>query len=300
MKATGTKQRHLGIEGGGTRTTWAVLDAAGRVRCQGAAGPGNTLLLSDAALRRLFREIRQGVGREVTTIGGAFAGCGAPAERRRVSRTLRTVWPAARRVVLVTDIESGLTRIHGSADGLCVTAGTGSNVAGRRRGRLYRAGGYGHLISDQGSAYDIARRGLAAAFDHRDRTGRAGALAGRFLRATGQRSFEELVVWVYRQADKTDLAALAPCVLAAAAVGDRDARQVVRAAAADLAGRVAMLARRLGWRRPAIGLVGGLFENVPAYVRVFRRAVRQACPGARVVRRRWPGAVAAAHLALGD
>mgnify|MGYP000294835457 CR=1 FL=1 len=48
---------------------------------------------------------------------------------------------------------------------------------------MYRVGGYGHVMSDQGSAYDIARRGLTAVADHFDRTGRVGLLGERVLRA---------------------------------------------------------------------------------------------------------------------
>src|SRR5271170_6641038 len=70
----------LGIEGGGTKTTWALLARTGRVLARGEAGPGNTLLLDDAALEKLFRTIRRGAGSPVEAVGGAFAGCGEAAE----------------------------------------------------------------------------------------------------------------------------------------------------------------------------------------------------------------------------
>jgi N-acetylglucosamine kinase-like BadF-type ATPase len=65
----------LGLEGGGTRTTWARVARDGSVRAQGEAGPGNTLLQDDAALGELFRRIAGAAGTDVAAVGGAFAGC---------------------------------------------------------------------------------------------------------------------------------------------------------------------------------------------------------------------------------
>ena len=86
----------LGIEGGGTKTTWALLTPEGKIVTQGAAGPGNTLFLTDAALEKLFRGIRAKAGANVEAIGGAFAGCQSR-EKSRVEKILRRVWPKAGR-----------------------------------------------------------------------------------------------------------------------------------------------------------------------------------------------------------
>ncbi len=87
----------LGIVGGGTKTTWALLTSEGKILAQGAAGPGNTLLLSDAALEKLFQAIRKDAGTQIEAIGGAFAGCQLPEEKRRVEKILRRVWPQGER-----------------------------------------------------------------------------------------------------------------------------------------------------------------------------------------------------------
>ena len=46
------------------------------------------------------------------------------------------------------------------ADGISVIAGTGSMAYGEYAGRTARAGGWGELIGDEGSAYWIAREGM--------------------------------------------------------------------------------------------------------------------------------------------
>jgi N-acetylmuramic acid 6-phosphate etherase len=289
----------LGIEGGGTKTTWALLTGKGRVLARGTAGPGNTLLLDDAALEKLFRTIRRGGGRRAEAIGAAFAGCGETAERARVEKILRKIWPGARVVRVMEDTRSVLAAAFGDGPGLAVIAGTGSNVAGQKSSRapIMKAGGWGHLFSDRGSAYDLARRGLEAVFDRYDAQPKISPLAREFLRATGRGTLEELVPFILRDAGKTAVAQWARCVFAAAQKGDREARALLDDAARALAAKTAALARRMKNFRPEVALAGGLFENQPDYRARFRRALRRTLPRARVFLLKTPGVFGAARLA---
>jgi len=122
----------LGIEGGGTRTTWARVARDGSVRARGEAGAGNTLLLADAALGELLRGIAGAAGTDVAAVGAAFAGCAQLAEQRRVERFLRELWPDAAAVRVMEDTRSILAAAFGDGPGIVVIAGTGSNVAGQK------------------------------------------------------------------------------------------------------------------------------------------------------------------------
>ncbi len=97
-------------------------------------------------------------------IGGAFAGCQLADEKRRVEKALRRVWPKAKIVRVMEDTRSVLAAAFANSGGIVVIAGTGSNVAGQKSASapIEKAGGWGHLFSDQGSAYDLARRGPRA------------------------------------------------------------------------------------------------------------------------------------------
>ena len=288
----------LGIEGGGTRTTWARVTRDGEIRAEGEAGPGNTLLLSDAALRNLLREIARAAGTDVTAVGAAFAGCGQAAEKARVEEMLRESWPQAG-VRVMEDTRSILAAAFGDGPGLVVIAGTGSNVAGQKslRSPLEKAGGWGHLFADRGSAYDLARRGMEAVFTRWDNDRKITALGRAYLKATKQRSLEELVPFLLRETSKTAVAAYARCVFEAAAAGDREARGVLDEAAAALAQKAAVVAKRLGLRPARVALTGGLFNNRQDYRRRFGRALRRMLPGAEVFLCETPGALGAARVA---
>jgi N-acetylmuramic acid 6-phosphate etherase len=290
----------LGIEGGGTKTTWALLTRDGKVLAQGAAGPGNTLLLSDAALEKLFREIRKSAGTRVEAIGGAFAGCQLAAEKSRVEKILCKVWPKAGVVRVMEDTRSVLAAAFGDGPGIVVIAGTGSNVAGQKSASepIEKVGGWGHLFSDEGSAYDIARRGLESIFAEygsRDKT--VSLLAREYLTATGKSSMEELVSFLLQDTSKTTVASWARCVFSALQKGDGAARCVISWATLNLAGNVSIVAQRLKLKSPRVALVGGLFENQPEYLKRFLVELKRDFPEAQPFLLTVPGVFGAARLA---
>lgn len=287
----------LGIEGGGTKTTWALV-AGGKITAQGVVGPANTLLLSDAALGKLFRTIRAGAGKKINAIGGAFAGCQIPAEKARVEKALRRVWPGAKVIRVMEDTRSVLAAGFGDGPGIIVIAGTGSNVAGQKSlaSPIEKAGGWGHVFADRGSAYDIARRGLEQAFVVFDRTQKISPLAREYLTASGQSKMEEMVSFLLRDVSKTAVAQWAKCVFAAAKKGDREAHALLDEAAGSLAEKVAVIARRLKISPPQVALVGGLFDNQPEYIARFQRALRRISPKGKSFVLTVPGTLGAARV----
>jgi N-acetylmuramic acid 6-phosphate etherase len=289
----------LGIEGGGTKTTWALLSPEGKILKRGETGPGNTLLLSDAALARLLGAIRRGTGTNIAAIGGAFAGCQLPAEKSRVEKIVRRTWLGAGVVRVMEDTRSVLAAAFGDGPGIAVIAGTGSNVAGQKSATapIEKAGGWGHLFADRGSAYDLARRGMELAFASYDADKKISLLGREFLAATGQSSMEELVPYLLRDTGKTTVAAWAKCVFAAAKKGDREAKQLLNDAALSLAEKTAVIARRLKLSAPRVALSGGLFENRPEYLAAFQRALRRTLPRAKSFLLGIPGTIGAARVA---
>jgi len=286
----------LGIEAGGTKTRWVLLDARGRRLAQGSEGPGNILLVGREGLRKLFRRIAARLPQAPESIGAGLAGARGPTEVATARGALQAVWPRTKKIVAGQDTDSGLAAAWGNEDGFLVIAGTGSNVVGRVAGRKHSAGGHGHLLGDMGSGYDLAARALRAVYRERDRSGRVPPLAAALLAHAGAADLDRLLREVYQPRGKEWLAGFAPVVLRAAGRGDPLAQGVVKEATAELAERVAELARRLKVRRPRAALTGGLFEN-EIYRRHFVTAVLARLPGARSVLLKTPGEIGAAAMA---
>ena len=286
----------LGIEGGGTKTTWVLLGAGGKVLAQGHAGAGNVMLVGSEGLKKIFRKISAEIPIHPQAIGGGFAGARGAPEFSVIRSALRSVWPRVVKVVVGQDVDSALAAAWGSGDGFLVIAGTGSNVVGRKNGKKLSAGGHGHMLGDGGSGYDLARRALAEVFRLRDREGKAPALSAALMAHAGAADLDRLLREVYRQKGKDWVAGFAPVILRAAAGGDPIAKKALIQAVETLAETVAALAQRMKVSRPHLALTGGLFDS-QVYRTAFLSALRRHCPRAHAVVLRVPGAVGAARMA---
>ncbi len=70
---------------------------------------------------------------------------------------------------VTTDYEIALEAAVGAGPGVVLIAGTGSAAYGRNAaGEMARAGGYGPWVGDEGSAFEIGRRAVAAVARTRD------------------------------------------------------------------------------------------------------------------------------------
>jgi N-acetylglucosamine kinase-like BadF-type ATPase len=132
-------------------------------------------------------------------------------------------------------------------------AGTGSIAVGRAPdGRTARAGGWGHLIGDEGSAYGVvldALRWIARRADGRDpRPVGRDPLTERLCAALGVIEASQIVTALYSPAfDRARIASFAPEVLAACAEVPEVAQRLLVPAGLALADTVAAVARALGW-----------------------------------------------------
>jgi N-acetylmuramic acid 6-phosphate etherase len=285
-------RRVLGVEGGGTKTEWALLDEEGRELRGGALPAANLRLITDADLVNLLGVLPAA---EVTHVGVFLAGCADAADRRRLDGLVQRVWPAA--VVAVGgDRESGFATAFGDGDGITVIAGTGSAVTGRAGGRFAKAGGWGHLLGDAGSGYQLAMTALRHVLSNYDMSRETGELGQAILRKLALTRLEDLVAWA-ANADKMSVAKLAPVVFQAAADGQPEMLSAVQNGAHILAEYTRAVGHRLECEAPEVRLLGGLFQHHPEYAEFYIDFTADLIPGAKVAVCTQSGALGAAWLA---
>ena len=199
----------LGIEGGGTKTTWALISREGKTLAQGAAGPGNTLLLSDAALGKLAATIRKSAGTQVEAIGGAFAGCQQAAEKARVEKALRRVWPKAGVVRVMEDTRSALAAGFGAGPGQSLSSPARAQMwPGRNRRTIRSRKRAAGAISSPTAAAPTISRGADWKRSTPTTTRRKRAPRSRrnISPRAGKTSLEELVPYLLKDTAKTTVA----------------------------------------------------------------------------------------------
>ena len=284
----------LGIEGGGTKTEWVLLEVAEhreRILQQGALPAANLKLISDEALERLFAVLPP----EPAQVGVFLAGCGTDEDRRRLLRIVEKFWPKAH-LAIGSDRDSALATAFGTDDGIAVIAGTGAAVHGRRSGRIEKAGGWGQLLGDRGSGYDIAMQGLRLVLTGYDLHRRITPLAEMVLQTLMLNRLEDLVDWAMR-ADKMSVARLAPVFFNAAHNGHPKLVPVVQNGARILADYTRAVAKRLDFAAPRVRALGGALVHHSDYFELFKDYVTDLLPGADVALCTDSGALGAARLA---
>jgi N-acetylmuramic acid 6-phosphate etherase len=283
----------LGVEGGGTKTDWVLLDPAGVLLREGRLPAANLKLSTDAQLAGIFSVLP----REATAVGLFLAGCILESDRERLRHLGQSLWPHAA-LSVGNDCDSGLAAALGDQDGIIVISGTGAVVQGRRGGRVEKAGGWGHILGDRGGGYDLGRFALRQVIRHYDLEGTLSPLATSILAVLGLNDLLQVDDWAIH-ADKTQIANLAPIVFQAAAQGDAEVRKFLVRRAGDLADCAVAVVRRLGFGREPIPvrLLGGLLMKEPSYAALFREALRERLPAAEVEACPRHGAIGAAYLA---
>lgn len=243
-------------------------------------GACNLRLVDDARLEGHFRDVAGQVPKP-SAIGIGMAGVRDHRDCDRVRRVVERIWPDCPSRI-DHDLESAISTPDvdtGSCDEarVVILSGTGSCCFGRTAdGRTVKVGGWGHLLGDRGSAYDVAFRALRAAAHELDHTGIRGALERRILRRLSLKEPNDLIGWM-ANAGKGDIAALAPIVFEVAAKGDQTASQVVSETVEILATDAVACARRLRSKGAPVRflLAGSVLLKQPLLVRRLRRRIRE-------------------------
>jgi N-acetylmuramic acid 6-phosphate etherase len=281
----------LGIESGGTRTTALLAPGGGQPCLRAEFGPANLRLLDDDALAQHFTAINalsQKAQAPLAGIAIGMAGARTDSDRQRIRAAAAKVWPNIP-CYATNDLETALAAVDTSekktpAAQVLILSGTGSCCFGRTPdNQTARIGGWGHIIGDKGSGYEIGLRGLKAAVHHLDRVGKWTKLGQNLLQALVLNEPEDLIDWA-KTASKPDIAALAVQVFSAAAGGDKIAAKILEAAAESLAGDAIHCARKLVKQSAPVQFVlaGSVLLQQPGFASRVRARLRKLWPGATV------------------
>jgi len=269
----------LGIDGGGTKTDCAVGDEVSRL---GRADAGSCKIFRvgrEAARQNLLQAVERAcdsakVGpRRLDAVCIGISGESIPEVVEWTRATLAEVTPAAVQVAGDNEIAHAAA-FHGEA-GVLVIAGTGSVAYGRNeRGETARAGGWGPLVSDEGSGEWIGRAAVSAALRAFD-SGQSTRLFQAILGAWGVSTREEMVAKANSN-PPPEFPALFPEVLAVADAGDAMAGDILHRAGVELAALAGIVIRRLwpGTGGVRVATSGGVLRNSGLVRQVFHNSLK--------------------------
>src|SRR5262245_26703431 len=234
---------YLGIDGGGSKTTFLLVDQHSNEICRTQSGPSNRLSVGDEAAREA---VKQGVSRLTAApdiVCAGFAGAGRPESVAFYRDVLHSLLPDAELFIKSDAFIASIGAI-GVDPGLLLIAGTGSIVIGRDKdGAMFRLGGWGPHFGDEGSGFWIGREAVRAALRSID-VHNVTPFTERIAEKLGLKSIPEVVAaWADGAIGPPEIAGLFPEVIAT--YPTEPARQILTEAASHLRSLVQIASQRV-------------------------------------------------------
>lgn len=261
---------YLAIDAGGTKAEYLLANDAGilaRARSGTIKRMRTTAEIASANLAGALAELEQVSGislRHISRTCIGTAGNTVPLVTDFLRTELST--RVGGELLILGDVEIALDAAFPNDSGVLVLAGTGSNVAGRTAaGKLLGAGGYGPILSDQGSGHRIGQQALRALFLALDED-RPTTLLEAVLQHWSLTSADELVSYA-NTCPHSQFSPLSQVVLRCAEAGDAVSHEVLSTEGRDLAHLALLVHRRIAaadgpaWT-PQFAFAGSILHHV--------------------------------------
>jgi N-acetylglucosamine kinase-like BadF-type ATPase len=295
----------LGIDVGGTKTVCLLASEDGTILAEAREAGANLQGVGELALEKVLHSVMETAlaGQRVmpSAICLGIAGVDRDEDQDVVRGIMDRIGYKAT-ILIVNDALIALQAGIGDAPGIVVVSGTGSIAYGRNaRGEAARAGGWGHVLGDEGSGYWIGRLALRAVARHADARGRETSLTPLLLGHFGLTSATELIHRVYHEdLAPSAIGALARYVQQARDDGDVVAAGILEQAAKELVAAAAAVMKRLEMDRESFSFVlaGGMFHAVPWLCDQLGEVLPSLAAHSRTIRLDKDPALGAVQLAL--
>lgn len=279
----------VGIDGGGTKTVGILTTETGEHLARVESGPSNYHVVgaaeTQAVLENVIGELREKAGilpTDAIRFCLGMAGLGRAEDRKIIGGICDKLGISESRI-LTHDAHIALVGGTAKQHGVIVISGTGAIVYGiNADGKEARSSGWGYLLGDEGSGYDIAIKGLRAVVRAADGRGSATDLTNRILDELELNAPDELIRWTHAVGRGT-IAELSKVVFDAARSSDTIAEQIVEDATTELVCAASSVIKQLAFDGTFdIVLSGGNLVHQPMFAEKLRCQFARLAPNASV------------------
>lgn len=217
----------IGIDSGGTHIVGQALEKTGRVIFETQSGPGNILLNQaqtyqnlTTILSTIFEQLDR---RDCEHILVGIAGVETTNNAGEVATFLTAHFGV--KTDVISDAQLALLNGLEGQDGTLVIAGTGSVVYGRQNKKMIRYGGWGFLLGDTGSAYQITASAMKEMLHQHDQ--QTASTLTQPLLAMLKAADVKQAVQIYYTLQRKDIAAFAVKIAELAESSNAEAQQIL-------------------------------------------------------------------------
>jgi len=268
----------IGIDGGGTKTRASLFEVTdserefvfeGTSTNQNSVGWEEAFTVLEHCVKGVLGKVAGSV-EQVSAITLGLAGCDRAEEKARWTLRVQKLCPNAKVSVHNDGIVALASCTRGETLGIVLIAGTGTICIGMdKKGHAERCQGWGPLLGDLGSGYDVGMSVLRAVLNAYDGIGPETLLTQRLLDHLSMKCVTDLVEWVYKDENREwkQIASLSPLVEQCARQGDRVAIDIIHDTCRHLLRSVSSVLQKFAdneffpRRQIVVGLVGGLLDR---------------------------------------
>jgi len=283
----------IGVDGGGSKTAIVLADMKGNILSRVQAGPFEYLgsesvkskinkflipLLSD-----ILSNANMSIG-DCEAIYMGVTGAETVEDYRNIEKALKAAGLNVK-VRVKNDAIIAFNAATNGEPGVMIIAGTGSVAYGEDgKGNSIRVGGLGPIIGDEGSGYDIGRRGVVSAIKSEDGRDAKTILEDLIKYELKLKKVRDIQVLIYKKGRTREaVASIAPIVKKAADLGDQIALNILKNAGIEL-GRLAVSAMKvLRIKNGIVVGVGSIFKNYSQVYNSFKEWVLNKIPEAKII-----------------
>lgn len=267
---------YLGIDGGGTKTEFALADKDGNIVSTIVLRGSNP---NDVGMMETYSVLKEGIFalcddvnvhiplKKISVFAG-LAGCSSAENMPKITYFLSKF--GFNRYANHNDAYNAVAAGLGNGDGVAVIMGTGSIAYAKKGNDLHRIGGYGFLFGDEGSGFAIGRDVILAALQFEDGMGKNTLLYDMVKERCGGETVLSKIDGFYL-GGKTEIAKYAPLVFDAYEKGDEVAHRILDKNLSAVAEMIAAAGKKTGNSRVKVALLGGLTARADIIIPIIER-----------------------------
>lgn len=275
----------IGIDGGGTETNGLLTYLNGDIVASANSGPSNYHVVGVEQTHHVLKDIIAELTSHVGSMDDnsiryciGMAGLGREDDREVIGEICDNIGIPTNRL-LTHDAYIALVGGIGKQEGIIVISGTGSIVFGiDSYGKEVRAGGWGFLLGDEGSGYDMAIKGLQSVARAADKRQPPTKLTQLLLKKLNLNDPTQLIKWTHA-ASRDEIAKLSEIVFQCQNRGDYAANSIIDDAADELTYDVdAVINQSTYTDNIDIVLSGGNLLHQPIFVQKLKSRIEKRNP----------------------
>lgn len=277
---------YIGIDGGGTKTSFTIVNKDGVKLGQYTTGTTHYEQIGfegvENVLKEGVNELLSSCDVDIKDVEAVFLGLPGYGEVKSVKLKLDEIALKlfeGKKFKVGNDVEVGLCGSLAGEDGINIVSGTGSIALGKdSKGNFVRCGGWGDYIGDEGSAHWIGKKTLEVFSKEADKRIERGDLYNNIRETLNLNDDFDIIDYVLNNLnkDRTKIAEFSSVCFESAKAGDKNAIKIFEDAAYELGLLVKMIINELDFDDEIlVSYSGGVFKSEEIILEPLKEELKQ-------------------------